>query len=107
MPPSGKTRKYARVPLPKGPLIAWEHLGVRKVSHVSVLSLGGLFIITPEPPPAGDFIKLIFEVAGGDVHARAEIRDSQPGKGMGIQFVSMAQDARARLNRVMNALTRA
>jgi hypothetical protein len=99
-----KVRNYLRVRLPKGTLVAWEHLGERKVSSVSVLGLGGLFISTPEPPPTGDFIKVIFEIPGGDVRARALVCDSQLGKGMGIQFVSMAQDARARLNRLVNAL---
>jgi len=106
MATSKKVRKYSRVPLPKGPLVAWEDAGVRKVSTVSVLALGGLFISTPDPPRAGDVIKLIFEVPGGEVRARALVCDSQPGKGMGIQFTAMAQDARARLNRLMNILTR-
>jgi hypothetical protein len=106
MASSQKVRKYARVVLPKGTLVAWEHSGIRKVSSVSVLALGGLFISTPEPPPPGDVIKLVFEVPGGEVRARAVVCDSQPGKGMGIQFTAMAQDARARLNQVMKALTR-
>ena len=100
-----KIRKYVRVRLPRGMLVAWEHLGERKVSTLSVLGLGGLFISTPEPPPAGDFIQLVFELPGGDVRARALVCDSRLGKGMGIQFVSMGQDARARLNRHMGALT--
>jgi hypothetical protein len=99
-----KVRNYVRVRLTKGTLVAWEHLGQRTVSSVSVLGLGGLFISTPEPPPTGDFIKVVFEIPGGDVRARALVCDSQIGKGMGIQFVSMAQDARARLNRLVNAL---
>jgi PilZ domain len=105
MSPYHKIRKYVRVRLPRGTLVAWEHLGERKVSPVSVLGLGALFISTPEPPPAGDFIKLVFEVPGGDVRARALVCDSQPGKGMGIQFVSMGQEARARLNRHLSALS--
>jgi hypothetical protein len=106
MSSSKKIRRYARVPLPKGMPVAWEHLGLRKVSIVGVLALGGLFITTPEPPPAGDVIKLVLEIPGGDVRARALVRDSQPGKGMGIEFTAMAQDARARLNRLMKTLTR-
>jgi|SRR5271165_591329 len=98
-------RKYARVRLQRGVLVAWEHLGERKVSSLSVLGLGGLFISTPQPPPAGDFIKLVFEVPGGDIRARARVCDSQFGRGMGIQFVSMGQEARARLNRHMSTLT--
>jgi hypothetical protein len=106
MSSSQKVRRYARVQLPKGAVVAWEHSGKRKISTVSVLAVGGLFISTPEPPPAGDFIKLVFEIPGGEVRARALVRDSQPGKGMGIEFTVMEQDARARLNRLMKTLTR-
>jgi PilZ domain-containing protein len=106
MSSSKKARRYARVPLPKGTLVAWEHLGKRNVSTANVLALGGLFITTLEPPPAGDTIKLVFEVPGGEIRARALICDSQPGKGMGIQFTAMAQEARARLFRLMKTLTR-
>lgn len=101
-----RVRKYPRVSLPKGALVAWEHAGVRKVSSASVLALGGLFIATEDPPPVGDVLKLVFEVPGGEVRARAVVCDSQPGKGMGIQFTSMAQDARARLSQLMKTLTR-
>ena len=101
-----KTRRYTRVGLPKGMLVAWEHFGVRKVSRVGVLALGGLFIRTPKPPPVGDTIQLIFEVPGGDVRARATVRDSQHGKGMGIEFTAMSPEARARLNQLMKVLSR-
>lgn len=101
-----KVRKYPRVPIPKGAVVAWEHAGVRKVSSVSVLALGGLFIATKETPPVGDVIKLVFDVPGGEVRARAVVCDIQPGKGMGVQFTSMEPDARARLSQLMKALTR-
>ena len=100
-----KTRRYTRVGLPKGMLVAWERSGIRKVSRVSVLAVGGLFISTPKPPPVGDAIQLIFEVPGGDVRARAIVRDSQPGKGMGIEFIAMSPEARARLNQLMKTLS--
>jgi hypothetical protein len=106
MPTKEKSRRYIRVALPKGMLVAWQHYGGRTVSRVRVLALGGLFISTPKPPPVGDVIQLIFEVPGGDVRARAMIRDSQPGKGMGIEFTSMNPEARARLNRLMKVLAR-
>jgi len=101
-----KVRRYARVRLPKGALVAWEHEGQRQVSQVTVMALGGLFISTPEPPPAGTFIRLLLEIPGGEVRARALVCDSQPGKGMGIEFKSMGHDARARLNQLMKTLTR-
>ena len=106
MLPSRKNRNYVRVRVPKGTLVAWEYAGERKVSYVSVIGLGGLFVSTPQPPPIGEIIRLIFEVPGGDVRARAVVRDCQPGQGMGIQFVSMIHEARARLNRHMNNLVK-
>ncbi len=92
--------------IPKGTPVAWEHLGIRRVSIVNVLALGGLFISTPDPPAAGDVIRLVFEVPGGEVRARATVRTSERGRGMGIEFTSMKPDARARLDRLMKILTR-
>jgi Tfp pilus assembly protein PilZ len=99
-------RRYERVGLPKGMLVAWEHSGTRKVSRVSVLAVGGLFISTADPPPVGDAIQMIFEVPGGEVRGRAIVRDSQRNKGMGVEFTSMKQEARALLNQLMKVLTR-
>ncbi|MBZ5699378.1 MAG: PilZ domain-containing protein [Acidobacteriia bacterium] len=101
-----KIRRYERVGLPKGMLVAWEHSGIRKVSRVGVLAVGGLFITTPEPPPVGDTIRMIFEVPGGEVRARAIVRDSQRNKGMGVEFTSMGQKPRAILNQLMKVLAR-
>jgi len=106
MPSKRTVRRYPRVAIPKGTPVAWEHMGIRRVSIANVLALGGLFISTPHPPPAGDMIKLLFEVPGGEVRARALVRTSEPGKGMGIEFTAMKQDARARLDRLMKILTR-
>jgi hypothetical protein len=107
VPTKAKNRRYTRVELPKGMLVAWERYGIRHVSRIHVLALGGLFIATPTPPPVGDAIQLIFEAPGGDVRARATVRDSQPGKGMGIEFTVMSPEARARLNYLVKALSKA
>jgi PilZ domain len=101
-----KSRRYTRVGLPKGILVAWEHSGIRRLSRVSVVALGGLFISTEEPPPNGDTIRLIFEIPGGEVRARAVVRDCQPCKGMGIEFTAMGPEARARLHQLMKALSK-
>jgi hypothetical protein len=100
-----KLRRYTRVALPKGMLVAWEHSGMRKVSRVSVLAVGGLFITTPEPPPMGEVINLIFEIRNSEVRARARVCDCQPDKGMGVEFTAMGQDERARLNQLMKILS--
>jgi hypothetical protein len=87
-------------------LVAWEHSGARLISRVSVIAVGGLFIATPEPPPVGNVIRLVFEVPGGEVRARGMVRDCKPGAGMGIEFTNMRSEARAKLNRLMKTLSK-
>lgn len=99
-----KTRRYPRVGLPKGILVAWQSGAERIVSRVDTLGLGGLFISTPEPPAVGEIVKLFFEVPGGEVRARAVVRDAQPGKGMGVEFTAMGMEARGRLQRLLKQL---
>jgi hypothetical protein len=84
--------------------IAWQSTGNRILSRIATLGLGGLFINAAEPPPVGDLVKLYFEVPGGEVRARAVVRVSQPGKGMGVQFTAMDPEARARLNHLLRRL---
>jgi len=104
MATGAQVRRYPRVPLPKGMLVAWQSTGERVVSRVSTLGLGGLFISTQDPPAVGEIIKLFFEVPNGEVRARAMVRNSQPGKGMGVEFTAMDYEARARLHRLLKRL---
>ncbi len=101
---AARGRRYPRVGLPKGMLIAWQSGGERIISRVATLGLGGLFISTPNPPAVGEIVKLIFEVPGGEVRARAVVRSSQPGRGMGVEFTAMGHEARARLHRLLKRL---
>ena len=87
-------------------LVAWQSGDARTVSRVRTLGLGGLFILSPKPPPVGEIVKLYFEVPGGEVRARAVVRDSQPGKGMGVEFTAMNYEARARLHLLLKRLLR-
>ena len=101
-----KQRRYTRVRIPKGLLVAWEHDGRRTVSRITILALGGLFITTTDPPPNGDHLRLIFEIPGGEVRAYAIVRDCQPGKGMGIEFRVMEATSRKRLHDLIKVLTK-
>ncbi|HEX9759526.1 MAG TPA: PilZ domain-containing protein [Candidatus Acidoferrales bacterium] len=102
-PPHSK-RKYPRIVLPRGMLVAWSGGGKRAVSRVASLSLGGLFIITSNPPEKGTAVKLLFDVPGGEVRARAVVKRIVPEEGMGLQFSNMNYDDRARLNRLLQKL---
>ena len=101
-----KNRRYPRVGLPRGMFVAWQGLGERLVSRVATVGLGGLFIRVSDPPPVGDVIRLYFEVPGGEVRARAVIRSSIKGQGMGVEFTAMEPEARGRMNQLLRRLLR-
>jgi tetratricopeptide (TPR) repeat protein len=79
-------------------LVGWKCAGQRTTSRAETVGLGGLFLYTGNPPDKGTMIELIFDVSTGDVRARAVVRHTRPGKGMGVQFVQMRPEDRARLN---------
>jgi hypothetical protein len=102
--PNPPKRRYPRIGLPRGMFIAWQGPGTRVVSRVATLGLGGLYINTPNPPPAGELVQVFFEVPGGEVRARAVIRISEPGKGMGVEFTAMSTEARGRIRQLVSRL---
>jgi PilZ domain len=101
----GVQRRYQRVALPKGMLVAWQCNDGRGVARVSTLGLGGLFMSTPDPPPVGTLVKLLFDVPGGEVRARATVKNIKPGEGMAVAFVDMESPDRARLNQLVKRLS--
>ena len=98
-------RRYDRVLLPKGMLVAWQCSDGRGVARVATLGLGGLFMTTPDPPPVGTLVKILFDVPGGEVRARAMVKNIKPGEGMAVAFVDMESPDRARLNQLVKRLT--
>jgi tetratricopeptide (TPR) repeat protein len=97
-------RRYRRLQAPKGTLVAWQGAGRRDVSNAEEFSAGGVFLLLAEPLSIGTAVELLFDVPSGSVRARAIIRHARPGKGMGIQFIQMRGDDRARLNRFLQQL---
>jgi hypothetical protein len=98
-------RRHPRLSSPKGTILAWQSASIRHVSRVADLGLGGLYIRTTEPPPLGTFIQLLFDVPTGEVRARAVVQRSEPKAGMGVKFVAMQQEDRARFAQWLNRLT--
>ncbi|MGB8541297.1 MAG: DnaJ domain-containing protein [Candidatus Acidiferrales bacterium] len=95
-------RKYARVRAPKGMWVGWKSAKQTSTSLAEVMGLGGLFLHTANPACQGSSIELIFDLPTGQVRARAIVRSLQPNKGMGIQFVQMRPEDRARLNKYLS-----
>ena len=104
MLPEIKSRRYERIGLGRGPLIAWHGPAGRAVSRVAILGLGGMFIEAAEPAAIGAGIRMVFKIGGSEVRARAMVRNSRPGKGMGVEFTSMNPEDRARLHRLVARL---
>jgi hypothetical protein len=96
-----KRRQYPRHKAPKGMRVGWRASARRGVSQAEVVGLGGIFLQTPNPLPAGTMMELLFDLKTGEVRARAIVRTSTPGKGMGVQFVQMQPVDRGRLNQFL------
>jgi hypothetical protein len=104
--PSTGERRYPRIALPQGMWVAWYGAAQHQISRVGTLSMGGIFICVPSPPPAGTKLKLAFEVPGGEVQTEGIVRNIEPGKGMGIEFTRLNAKDRVLLQRLMNRLLR-
>lgn len=68
------------------------------VSHAHVrladLSTEGAFVDARSVLPPGAATNLRFTLLGQDVTARAEVRYSMPGMGMGLRFVDLSAETR-------------
>jgi curved DNA-binding protein CbpA len=64
-----------------------------------------VFLLVAHPLSAGTHVEMLFDVpSGGEVRARAIVRHGRAGHGMGVQFVHMGADDRARLHRFVKQL---
>jgi len=68
---------------------------------VDNIGLRGVYLNTLNPLPTGSTIDLIVGLPTGKVCARATVRRSMPARGMGLEFVQMLAEARARLNQFL------
>ncbi|SRR5258707_13685341 len=89
-------RRYPRLSSPRGTVVAWRSPSKSFVSTVENFGLGGLYIRTPEPADPGTLIQLLLDAPTGEVRARAIVQRSSPAVGMGVKFVAMEQQHRAR-----------
>jgi hypothetical protein len=103
---SGQERR--RTPRSKAPndvLVAWQTGTQKAVSRLDTIALGGLFILTKAPAAKQSMVQLLVEAPTGDVRARAVVRWSKPETGMGVEFVAMAPEDRARLAQFLHRLS--
>ena len=101
-----RTRRHPRISLPKGMIVSWHGADLQLFSRVKTLSMSGLFISAPDPPPMGTKLRLAFEVPGGNVRADAIVRNIAPGEGFGVEFTRMALGDKLLLQKLLNRLLR-
>jgi hypothetical protein len=94
-------RRYPRVASPKGVVVAWQSGTKRAVSYMETIALGGLFVMTRQAPPIRSMVKVLLDFPLGEVRARSVVRRVAAAKGMGIEFIAMTQEDRARLSKAM------
>jgi len=97
-------RRYRRVPSPKGLVVAWQAGTRRAVSSLESIAMGGMFVLTRQAIPLRSMVKVLFDLPIGEVRARAVVRRVIPQRGMGIEFIAMDQEDRARLGRMLMPL---
>jgi hypothetical protein len=97
-------RRTARVSVPVGVWVAWHASGERQVSRVRDLSAGGVFVSTTTPARVGAQVNLLFSLPEGEVRAQAIVRNSAPGKGMGVEFTQMEGGSREHLFELLKRL---
>lgn len=97
-------RRYPRVVPPRSLVVAWQSGTRRAVSYLESLGLGGLFLLTRHPAPLRSMVKILLDLPLGEVRARAVVRRVMPSRGMGIEFIAMTQEDRARLNKALQPM---
>jgi len=89
-------RQTSRTEADQGVYVYWSCSGRDDLSRVRDISLGGLFVETPNPRTLGARTELHFLVSEGQIRADAVVRHVEPGKGVGLKFTAVNdQDRRA------------
>ena len=102
LPEPATRRKYARVRAPERMWITWKSAGQTSTARAEVMGLGGFYLCAKKPPSEGSTIELIFDLPTGQVCGRGIVRNSTPGKGMGVQFVQLRPEDRVKLNQYLS-----
>ena len=104
--PRIEKRRLPRVTLPRGMSVTWRGRGEPVVSRVQTIGAGGLSIAAAEAMPNGERLYVSFEVPAGEIKAQAIVRHSHRREVLGVEFVALTDEARARLDHLLQKLLR-
>ncbi len=99
-------RFSSRVQAPGDVWVYWKCQGREDVSLVRNMSMGGLFIETPQVRPTGMLTRLHFLVEEGQIRADAVVRHAKAGVGLGLKFSALSEQDRPRLAALLTRLRR-
>jgi hypothetical protein len=97
-------RQNSRTEANQSVYVYWSCSGRDDLSRVHDISLGGLFIETPNPRTLGASTQLHFLVSEGQIRADAIVRHATPGKGVGVKFTAVNDQDRRVLATLMMRL---
>jgi hypothetical protein len=84
--------------------VYWRCDGMDDVSRVCDLSVGGLFLSAPVPPPVGAKARLEFLAQEGQIRAEAVVRHHVPGAGLGLKFTAITDKDCPQLVALLNRI---
>jgi hypothetical protein len=84
--------------------VYWNCHGREDISLVLNMSMGGLFIETPEPKAQGVLTRLHFLVQEGQIRADAVVRHAKSGVGLGLKFTALSEQDRPKLAALLTRL---
>jgi hypothetical protein len=96
--------KKVRLGLIRGPVVNWMLGGHRETSPAHAIGVSGLYIAASHPPPGDSQLQLSFDIPGGELRARANVRAVLPGRGMTVEFAPMGREERANLQGLIKYL---
>lgn len=82
----------------------WYCNGAGDLSRVRNINLGGIFIETSLLKDLGASVELYFLVSEGQIRAKAIVRHSEPGHGLGLKFTALNGQDRLHLGALMRRL---
>ena len=105
LPVTSPSRRFtSRVPAHADVWVYWQCRGQEDVSRVRDMSMGGLFIETPQPRAEGVLTRLHFLVQEGQIRADAVVRHAKSGAGLGVKFTALSEQDRPKLAALLNRL---
>jgi hypothetical protein len=102
--PAYSRRMSSRVETLGDVWVYWRCEGMDDVSRVCDLSVGGLFLSAPVPPPLGAKVKLDLLVQEGQIRAEAIVRHLTPHGGLGLKFTAITDQDCPRLVALLNRI---